>query len=193
MLKDLFVSEVRLKILSLMLTQPEEQFHVRAIVRAVGAEINAVRRELAKLEGMGLLRKRQSGNRIYYKADPAHILYSELLALVSKEQGIGSALLKNAKELGNIKFAVLSKAFLKGRKSTVLDVDLFIVGDLNLEILKRVVSMSEREMNKEVNYSVMSEEDFMFRKRKNDHFVSKILTQSRTMVIGDEEEFSAVI
>ena len=193
MLKDLFVSEVRLRVLSLMLTRPQEQYHVRAIVRAVDAEINAVRRELAKLEGMGLLRKRQSGNRLYYTADTSHLYYSELLALISKEEGVGKMIIKNAKELGSIKFAVLSKAFLKGRKSSVLDVDLFMVGDLNLDYLKRVIASAEREMNREINYSVMSEEDFMFRKRKNDHFVAKILTQSRTMLIGDEEEFCSVV
>lgn len=192
MLKDLFVSEVRLRILSLTLTNPHKQYHVRAIVRAVGAEINAVRRELAKLENMGLLRKRQSGNRLYYKADTANIYYSELLALVSKETGIGGLLLQNAKDLGAIKFAVISTAFLRGRQSTVLDVDLFIVGEVNLEVLKRIVSTAEKDMSREINYSVMSEEDFTFRKRKNDHFVSKILSQSRTMLIGDEEEFCAV-
>lgn len=193
MLKDLFVSEVRLKILYLMLTQPDKQYHVRAIVRAVGAEINAVRRELAKLQGMGLLRKRQSGNRIYYKADTSNIYYSDLLALVSKEEGVGGALLKSLKDLGNVKFIVISKAFLRGRKSTVLDVDVFIVGDINLEVLKRIMAVAERENNREINYSVMSEEDFMFRKRKNDHFTSKVLTQSRSMLVGDEEEFCAVI
>ena len=193
MLKDLFVSEVRLKILKLTLTRPEEQFHVRAIVRAVKAEINAVRRELAKLEGMGLLRKRQSGNRIYYKADTSHIYYSELLAMVSKEDGVGGLILKNAKDLGTIKFAMVATAFLKGRKSSVLDVDLFLVGDFELDVLKRVVTMGEREMGVEINYSVMTEEDFTFRKRKNDHFISKVLTQSRTMLIGDEEEFCSVV
>lgn len=193
MLKDLFVSEVRLKILKLMLTNPNEQYHVRAIVRAVKAEINAVRRELAKLEGMGLLRKRQSGNRIYYTADTSHIYYSELLAMVAKEDGVGGLILKHAKELGTIKFAMIATAFLKGRKSTVLDVDLFLVGDFDTDVLKRVVSMGEREMGVEINYSVMTEEDFTFRKRKNDHFISKILTQSRTMLIGDEEEFCSVV
>ncbi len=193
MLKDLFVSEVRIKILLLTLTRPDEQFHVRAIVRAVKAEINAVRRELAKLEEMGLLRKRQSGNRIYYKADTSHIYYSELLAMVAKTEGVGGIILKNAKDLGTIKFAVLSTAFLKGRKSTVLDVDLLLVGNLDLEVLKRVISIGEREIGTEVNYSVMSEEDFTFRKRKNDHFISKVMTQSRTMLMGDEEEFCAVV
>lgn len=192
MLKDLFVSEVRINILRLMLTGPNEQFHVRAIVRAVDAEINAVRRELAKLEEMGLLRKRQSGNRLYYKADTSHIFYSELLAMVSKKEGVGGLILKNAKDLGTIKFAVLSTAFLRGRKSTVLDVDVFVVGDIDLEVMKRLISISEREMGVEINYSVMSEEDFTFRKRKNDHFISKVLTQSRTMLVGDEEEFCAV-
>jgi len=192
MLKDLFVSEVRINILRLMLTHPDEQFHVRAIVRAVDAEINAVRRELAKLEDMGLLRKRQSGNRLYYKVDTSHIYYSELLAIVSKSEGVGELILKNAKDLGTIKFAVLSTAFLRGRKSTVLDVDLFLVGDIDLEVIKRIISMAERDMGLEINYSVMTEEDFTFRKRKNDHFISKVLTQSRTMLIGDEEEFCAV-
>lgn len=192
MLKDLFVSEVRINILRLMLGHPDEQFHVRAIVRAVDAEINAVRRELAKLEEMGLLRKRQSGNRLYYKVDTSHIYYSELLAIVSKSEGVGELILKNAKDLGAIKFAVLSTAFLRGRKSTVLDVDLFVVGEVNLEVMKRIISTAEREMGIEINYSVMTEEDFTFRKRKNDHFISKVLTQSRTMLIGDEEEFCAV-
>lgn len=192
-LKDLFVSEVRLKILKLMLTNPDEQYHVRAIVRRVDAEINAVRRELAKLESMGLLKNRQSGNRLYYTADTFHPYYRELLSIVTKEDGVGGLILKNIKDLGSIKFAVISTAFLRGRKSTVLDVDLFIVGDVNLEVLKRLVTTGEREAGREINYSVMSEEDFMFRKRKNDHFVSKILSQSRTMLIGDEEEFCAVI
>ena len=54
MLKDLFISEVRINILKLLLLNPEESLHVRAIVRAVKAEINAVRRELENLHNMNL-------------------------------------------------------------------------------------------------------------------------------------------
>jgi hypothetical protein len=38
----------------------------------------------------------------------------------------------------------------------------------------------------------MSLEDFEFRKRKGDSFITKILSQSRTMLIGDEEEFTKI-
>lgn len=192
MLKDLLISEVRVNILKKMLPNPDKSYHVRALVRAVDTEINAVRRELARLNGVGLLRKRPSGNRIYYSVDSASPYYPELLALVAKDEGIGASIIENLKRLGDVKFAVLSKAFVRGRQASVLDVDLFIVGDVTLDVLKELVEKEQNKQSKEINYSVMSMEDFEFRKRKGDSFINKILSQSRTMLVGDEEEFSRV-
>lgn len=193
MLQHLLVSEVRLKILKLLLLNPDKNFHVRAIVRAVGAEINAVRRELDNLISINLLRRRQSSNKLFYSVDTTHPFYTDLLALLSKEEGLGGMILKNAKELGDIKYAVISKAFLRGRVSSALDVDLFIVGDVKIDNLEKIVKEYQQTTTKEINYSSMTEDEFRHRKRANDHFVTKILTQSRTMLIGDEEKFSAVL
>jgi len=193
MLKDLFVSEVRVKILRTLLTNPDKPYHVRGLVRAVKTEINAVRRELDRLTLAGLLRKRQSGNRIYYNVNTASSYFPDLVSLISKEEGLGADIIKNAKKLGGVYFAVLSRAFLRGRQSTALDVDLFIVGDnVNVPVLQEIIKRHEHVVGKEVNYTVMSKEEFIFRKRKNDSFISKLLAQSRTMLIGDEEEFCTV-
>jgi hypothetical protein len=193
MLQKLFVSEVRLKILKLLLLNTDSNFHVRAIVRAVGAEINAVRRELDNLISINLLRKRQSSNKLFYSVDTTHPFFGDLLALISKEEGLGGLILRNSKELGDIKYAVLSKAFLRGRMSSALDVDLFIVGDVKQEALEKLIKEFQQGKNKEINYSSMTEDEFKHRKRSNDHFVTKILTQSRTMLIGDEEKFSSTL
>jgi predicted nucleotidyltransferase len=193
MLKEIFVSEVRLKILKLLVLNPDRNFHVRAIVRAVSAEINAVRRELEKLIRINLLRRRQSSNRIYYTVNSSHPFYTELLYLLSKEDGFGAEIIKNAKLLGDIEFAMIAGSFLRGRQSTALDVDLFIVGDVKLDLLKKLVVQQEAVMSREVNYSVMTKEEFKLRKRTNDPFVAKILTQSRAMLIGDEEKFYPAI
>ena len=107
MLKDIFVSEVRVKILKILLPNPNNSLHVRAIVRAVETEINAVRRELERLERVGLLRKRQSSNRLYYTVDTSNIYYTELLSLVAKDEGFGFAIVNNKKLHGDIKFAIL--------------------------------------------------------------------------------------
>src|SRR3989344_4570243 len=161
MLKELFVSEVRVKILKLMLPRPNNQFHVRGLVRAVKTEINAVRRELLRLTNLGLLRKRQSGNRLYYTVSTTSTYYPELLSLVAKEEGIGAELIKHIKELGDVKFAVLSRAFLLGRVSTVLDVDLFIVGSARVDVLDKLVKDEQQRSHRELNYTVMPEEEFI--------------------------------
>ncbi|OGC56363.1 hypothetical protein A3H26_00270 [candidate division WWE3 bacterium RIFCSPLOWO2_12_FULL_36_10] len=192
MLKDLFVSAVRVKILKIFLFDKDKSYHVRSLVRAVGSEINAVRRELQKLTSIGFLRRRPSGNRVYYSLNSSSIYYPELLSLFVKEDGIGADIIKAEKELGNAKYAVLARSFVRGRASTVLDVDLFVVGGVNIEVLKNIVSNEEKKQNRELNYTVMGEDEFNFRKRRNDPFIVKILSQSRVMLIGDEEEFSSI-
>lgn len=193
MLQDLLISEVRVKILSTMLPDPSKPYHVRALVRAVDTEINAVRRELKRLTGIGLLRKRPSGNRLYYSVNTDSIYYPELLSLISKEEGLGKEILTKRKEIGNIKFAMLSRAFARGRPHSMLDVDLFIVGEVNADVLKNLIDTFQKSANREVNYTIMGNDEFMFRKRRNDQFVSRILIQSRIMLIGDEEEFCSLI
>lgn len=193
MLKNLFVSEVRIKILDLLLTRPEEPLHVRAIVRKVGAEINAVRRELNNLNKIGLLSKRQSSNKLFYSVETTHPLYHDLLSLLAKEKGLGADIIKNKDDLGDVEFAVISLAYLRGRESTALDVDLFLVGNINFEVASRVIKAHEKKVGKEINYSVMTSEEFMFRKRKNDSFIFKVLSQSRSMLVGDEEKFYSIV
>lgn len=193
MLKNLFVSEVRVKILRLFLLNPTKSFHVRAIVRAVKAEINAVRRELDNLVSINLLSRRQSSNKIFYTVDVMHPFFPDLVSIFAKDDGIGSEIIKKQKKIGNITYAILSRAYLRGRQSTALDVDLFIVGTVDHAELDKIIKENESVTGREINYSVMDEEEFNYRKRTFDQFVMKILSQSRAMLIGDEEEFASVI
>ncbi len=193
MLNKILVSEVRVNILKLLLLNPKRGFHIRAIVRQVGAEINAVRRELDNLFEINLVTRRQSSNKIFYQIETTHPFYSDLLSLVAKEEGIGAAIVKKAKHIGIIEYAVLSLAFLRGRKSSALDVDLFIAGDVNVDVVQNIVKEEETKLGREINYSIMTVEEFMNRKRTNDPFIYRVLTQSRTMLIGDDEKFCAIV
>lgn len=176
-----------------MLTRPSEQFHIRGLVREVGTEINAVRRELSNLEHVGMLFSRKSGNRVYYNVNVRSTFYPEFLALVAKEFGLGANIVSGVKNLGDIKFAVLSRAFAgKRRKSSSLDVDLFVVGKVNIDALEDMVKKEQELRGHEINYAVMGEDEFNYAKRKSDQFVIRALLQSRIMLIGDEEEFCSL-
>ena len=188
-LVDLIISRVRVKMLSLFLSHPGTIFHVRDIVRKVDEEINAVRRELAHMEKAGMVSKEARANRLFYTFRKDYPLYFELIELIGKTNGLGWDIQKQKAKLGKIKFAMLSGRFLRGlKKKGSTDVDLLVVGTVVLPELSQIVKLEETKRGSELNYTVMTEEEFLFRKRRRDPFVISILTGSRVMIIGDEEE-----
>ena len=68
------------------------------------------------------------------------------------------------------------------------DVDIFVVGDIVLPELAAIIRKEESKRGKEINYTVMSREEFDFRKRRRDPFLLGILADSRVMIIGDEAD-----
>jgi hypothetical protein len=189
MLEDIIISRVRVKILSLFLTHPGTIFHVRDIVRKVDEEINAVRRELAHMEKAGMVSKEQRANRLFYMFRKDYPLYYELLGLVGKTTGLGLDVIKQRAKLGKLKYVMVSGRFMRGlEKKSQTDVDLLIVGNVVLPELSQIIKNEEARKDREINYTVMSEEEFAFRKSRRDPFVLSILTGSRVMIVGDEEE-----
>ena len=189
MLEELFVSRVRVKILQLFLSSPQESlFHVREIVRRVSEEINAVRRELARMEKFGMVVSEWRANRRLYRFRKDYIYYKELSSLVAKTTGLGGNLIKNKNKLGKIKFAFLSTRFLKGLPISSNDVDLLVVGSIVLPELQAIIADEQAKREAEINYSFMDEAEFKFRVRRRDPFILHVLVQPKVMLLGDEDE-----
>jgi predicted transcriptional regulator len=83
-LEQLFTSRTRVKLLDLFILHPEREIHVREICRRTGLNINSVRRELANLEDLGLLRSRPRGNALFYTVNIMFPIYLELLSILVK-------------------------------------------------------------------------------------------------------------
>ncbi len=192
-LQSLFVSKVREKVLQVFLKHPREIYHVRGLVRETKEEINAVRRELARMDKYGLVKKEARGNRIYYWLDDQSPFYPELVSLVAKTTGLGRALLKNKNKLGKIDFVMFSGRFARHLpRQRDNEVDLLLVGKADLEKLSQLVKKEEVEKSREINYTVMDREEFSFRKKRRDPFILAILLGSRIMIIGEEEKLVAM-
>ena len=188
MLIDILISKVRVKIIELFLASPNSAYHVREIVRRVDEEINAVRRELSRLEKTGLLQSEWRANRRFYFLKRDYIFYSELLSIVNKNVGLGGAVIKNKAKIGKIKYAMLSSSFIKGKPYAPSDIDLFVVGTIVLPELGAIIREEEARRDREVNFTPMTEEEFNFRKNRRDPFILSILSKPKVMLIGDEEE-----
>ena len=181
------VSKVRVKLLQTFLDQPDELYYVRQLVRITGEEINAVRRELQRMEKSNLVEKESRGNRLYYWFNRKHLLYGDLLSLISKTTGLGGQIVKNKNKLGKIKFVMLSGRLARRLPPLESGVDLLIVGEVAMPLLTRLVQAEEKRINREINYTVMTRAEFDFRKKRHDPFLQGILASSRIMLIGDED------
>ena len=187
LLSDLITSKTRVKILALFLDNPNDMFHVREVVRRVGEEINAVRRELIHLEKKGILKREPRVNRVYYYLDKNYPHFFDLLSIQAKNTGLGANIIKNRIRLGKIKFAMLSGKFARGIRDNPEEVDLLAVGTVVLPELSLLIKEEEEKRKHEINYTVMTEEEFNFRKRRRDPFITSVIYGSRVMLIGDEE------
>jgi len=187
MLQDFITSKSRIKLVNVFLRSPFEMYHVRELVRRTSDEINAVRRELSFLESRGILDKEKRANRVYYYLSKNYPYYFDLLRLSAKIVGLGGEVIKNRAKLGKIKYAFLSGRFARRLEKKAEEVDFLMVGTVVLPEVAVIVRNEEVRLAAEINYTVMTEEEFSFRKERNDPFIQKVLAGSRIMLIGDEE------
>lgn len=186
-LNDIITSKVRIKILELFYSNPNEMYHVRGAVREVKEEINAVRRDLGRLESAGILKREPRGNRVYYYLRTDYSMYGDLLSIVSKTTGLGFELANNKNKIGKPTIIMFSGTFARQRKRNREDeVDILLVGEVNLPEVATLIRVEESKRDSEINYTVMGREEFEFRKKRRDPFLQGILAASRVMIVGDE-------
>jgi DNA-binding transcriptional ArsR family regulator len=187
-MEELFVSKVRVKMLQLFLSSQESLFHVREIVRRVDEEINAVRRELARMEKFGMVTSEWRANRRLYRFRKDYVLYSELLNMVNKSVGLGGAIVKGKARLGKIKYAMMATRFAKNEISSPEDVDVLVVGQIVQPELQSIIADEQAKREREINYTFMDEPEFIFRVKRRDPFILRVLVQPKVMLIGDESD-----
>lgn len=190
-MQDIILSKVRVKLLTEFLSNPTEMYYIRQLTRNLDEEINAVRRELIHLTSHGLLKEEKRGNRLYYSFNKNYLFHKELVSMVGKSSGLGLAITKSAPKLGHVKFAMISGRFMRCMPRAKDTVDLLLVGDLILPQLAELIRETEAKLNREINYTVMTEAELTYRKTHNDPFIARILEGSRVMIIGDEEDLVA--
>ena len=185
-LRDLLISKVRVKLLETFLVDPSEMYYVRDLVRRTGEEINAVRRELTHMENAGMVKKEPRGNRLYYWFRKDYLFYDELLRLVAKTTGLGREIIKNRAKLGTVSFVSFSQKFVRKMPREKDEIDILVVGEVVLPELAGLIKAEEGKRGREINYTVMKNDELAFRKQRHDPFLMSILSSAKIMIIGDE-------
>lgn len=186
-LSDFMLSKVRVELIELFFQKPEEMWYVRELTRLVGEEINAVRRELSRMQEVGMVQSEERGNRLYYMLNPQYDFFPDLLTLVAKTTGLGKELKKNRKKLGDVHYVLFSGTFARRKPHKNTDVDILVIGDVVIPELSALVKEEEAKRDHEINYTVLTLDEFEFRKIRRDPFLRDLLGGGRVMIIGDED------
>ncbi len=202
-LEQLFGSETRLKLLRIFLHNPEESFFVRELVRRLGTQIHAVRRELMNLERLGVIQptapppgdptarlaRGPESQRKYYRADTEHLLFPELKALVVKaDLLLREDLVRRMRAAGTVTLLILTGRFLGIRHAST---DMLVVGLVNKKALKSLIAECERSFGHEVNYTVLTPREFKYRKEVTDRFLYEILEGKKIVLVDSQKATSS--
>lgn len=182
-LEQLFDSPVKVKLLKLFLRNPEISFALEEIVARAKTDVLASRRQVAKLESIKLITSRFKNKKKLYSINPDFDFYNELKTLVLKSSPASKKkILKRLKILGRINLAILSGIFVDAENARV---DIMIVGD-NIKQNKLSVFMKdlEAEVGKEIDYVVLSTEDFKYRYDMFDRFIKDVLEKPHEKLIN---------
>jgi DNA-binding transcriptional ArsR family regulator len=164
------------------------ELHIRGVVRKIDEEINAVRRELKNLENADILESEKRGNRLYYRVNDRCPIIEDLIGLVNKDFGLGREIIDRRDKLGDVQFAVLTNAYLENHHPSPYDIDVLLVGNLSMKGVSATMKAAEEKLGREIRYTVMTQEEFEYRKKKRDTFILNILHKHKVMLVGNENK-----
>ena len=186
-LAEILSSRVKAEIFRLLFGHAERELHLREIERRSGLSVSAVRQELQRLVRLGLVEARKDGNRMYFRAGIRHPLFADLRNLVLKTSGLVEVLRELLKPL-KIQAAFVFGSIASGKEGAHSDVDLLVVGKTSFREVCDCLGGTEITLGRDVNPVVLSLEEFVRRRKDNDHFLSTVLNAPKLFVIGDEDE-----
>jgi hypothetical protein len=191
MIDALFGSKTRVKLLHLFLNNPGKAFYVREITRLIDEQINSVRRELSNMLTVGIITSDSSDNKLYYEVNQRYDYYIPFRAIFADEHiEAASQKVKSdnewrdlIRELPGVRIAVLAGVLVKGSGSAV---DLLLVGDLPAAKLKAAVKQIEKIEGRELNYSLLSYDEFYYRLSVRDKFITEILNGKHAVLLDTD-------
>jgi predicted nucleotidyltransferase len=191
MIEKIFGSRIRAKILGWFFTHPEESFFVRQIATILQEDPTNLSREMSKLENLGILTSKKIGNTKHFQANPHCAFFRELKGLVLKTAGVAGQIKVALERLTGVQFAFIYGSYAKGEEKAHSDVDLMIIGDVDVNQLDPLASSLEKRLGREVNYLLFSQVEFQAKKRAKDGFLMDVLGEVKIMVIGNENELAS--
>jgi len=182
MLSALFGSEPRTKVLHLLLLNPEKKYQIKELVKEAGVPTVSARKELNNLKDFGVVKEEGE----LWSANQDFIIFPELKALVVKAQILSSQkFIDGLKKVSEPKFLALTGLF---TGDNLVKTDILLVGPVKHRAFVKLVEQLEKDLAREINFTIMDETEFFYRQEVMDIFLYNILTGKTIVLVNNWEE-----
>lgn len=191
-LEKLFESPAKVRLLKLFLHNERSKFTTSEVKQKSQLDHRAAVLALEKLRDAGVLKaythfgkkQKQKDEKTYY-INPSFIFVNEMRSLVLKSSPASkSRILKKIKGTGRVKLVILSGIFLKPDRE-LSRTDLFVVGDdMSEKKFQRFIRALEAEAGCEIQFSLLTSDEFAYRRKMLDHFLRDIMERPHEVLIN---------
>jgi predicted nucleotidyltransferase len=191
---DFMFSPYRRQMLAVLFLHADEQFHVRQLERLTGISAGSLHRELRAMADAGLLHREQQGNQVLYQVNKACSIYEELAAIFRKTVGLAFVIRDALLPLyAQIDSAFVFGSMASGKQHAGSDLDICILGDVELYDVVKALSPVQEQLRIETNPVVMKTTKFRDQLRAHDRFAQRVFDEQKIFAIGDGDEFRKLV
>ena len=188
-LAETLFSDYRRRVLALLLLRPEEHFHVREISRLTAVPAGSLHRELKLLADAGLLSRHAAGNQVRYMANRDCPIFQELAGIFRKTSGLADVIrLALLPFSDKVTAAFVFGSVAKGEERSASDVDVCVVGSVSFTDVVVALTDMRRKLGREINPVVMTHEQFISKLEAGEQFVTRIMSEPKLFLTGDEHD-----
>lgn len=178
----------RRRVLRLFFTQPGRRYRLQDVLERVGLGSGPVQNELRRLQAVGLLDEIRDGEQIFYQVAQDAPVFRELCGLVMKTEGVQQVLETALQPLADrIPVAFIYGPFARADDAVAGDVDVFIVGEVQVEDVARALEPAHDFLEREINPSIVTIERFRWNLQTGDPFLLRVIDGPKIFLVGDQE------
>jgi predicted nucleotidyltransferase len=184
-------SKARQRLLAYYFTNPTARLHLRNLAERLSIDPSNLSRELHRLENEGLFRSEVSGRQKYFQLNRDYPLFDEVRSIVAKTIGAVPLIAQSLKKIEGIEGAYLYGSFARNQQDAASDIDVLVIGNPKGEALAEAMQKLERQLGREVNYTVLTRKEFESRRTRKDAFLENVWHNKRVSLIGPHEKAQA--
>ncbi|HEY6293398.1 MAG TPA: hypothetical protein VI455_17745 [Terriglobia bacterium] len=189
---DALFPKTRQAILAATFAEPQRWWYMRELARHLRLTPSSLQRELAALVRGGILLQRREGKHVYFQAATDSPIFQELHGLILKTVGLVDVIRDALKPLTDrIEWAFIYGSVARSDEHAASDVDLMIIGEVGLADVSSPLRTAERSLNRAVNPTTYTPDEFAKKVKSNNHFIATVLRSKKLFLLGDAREFGS--